>query len=693
VETSDFILRAEEIDYNQDTQYAEARGSVRFLSFERGEELEADRVEYFLKEHRGLFYRVRGSVPPKVDLRPGLLMTTSPFVFEGKWAERKGDRYVLHEGTITNCRTPRPLWTLRGRRFDIVPGHRAIVQNSSFHVKHIPLFFTPFFYKSLETQPRKSGFLMPNIGNSSRRGKMIATGYFWAINRSYDLTYRSQLFTQRGFAHHVDFRGKPREGTEFSTYVYGVNDRGLKLDNGERLKQGGFLVELNGKSDLPRGWIARGEGRYLNSFTFRQAFTESFNEAVFSEVHSRGFAAKHWSTFALNVVAERNENYPPGTDEDRISIRKLPEIAFSSRDRLISSKVLPVWVSLDSAAGLVRRNQPLFQTRQFVDRFDVTPRVMTALRWKGISLLPAFAVRETHWGSSQLDRKVIGEGLRRSAREFSLDLVPPSVGRVFDRAPKWLGDKFKHVIEPRAGFRTVAGIQDFSRIIRFDETELLTNTRELDYSITNRVFVKRGAAVNEVLSWQVWQKRYLDPDLGGAVITGQRNVFLTQTEMTGYAFFDRPRKFSPVVSSLRAQPTPAVGFEWRADYDTVRHRVVNSTLVASWRWDKYSVMAGHNHLRSNPVLSPSSNQFIGVAGWGAPDQRGWSVGFQSVYDFRLSIMQFATTQISYNTECCGFSVQYRRFSFGPRNENQYRVAFAVANIGSFGSLRRQERIF
>ena len=44
-------------------------------------------------------------------------------------------------------------------------------------------------------------------------------------------------------------------------------------------------------------------------------------------------------------------------------------------------------------------------------------------------------------------------------------------------------------------------------------------------------------------------------------------------------------------------------------------------------------------------------------------------------------------------DCCGLSVQYRRFSFGTRNENQFRVAFAIANIGSFGTLKRQERIF
>jgi LPS-assembly protein len=65
----------------------------------------------------------------------------------------------------------------------------------------------------------------------------------------------------------------------------------------------------------------------------------------------------------------------------------------------------------------------------------------------------------------------------------------------------------------------------------------------------------------------------------------------------------------------------------------------------------------------------------------------------TVYDFARKITIFTQTQVTYNTDCCGWSVQYRRFGFGSRNENQFRVAFAVANIGSFGTLRRQERMF
>jgi LPS-assembly protein len=64
-----------------------------------------------------------------------------------------------------------------------------------------------------------------------------------------------------------------------------------------------------------------------------------------------------------------------------------------------------------------------------------------------------------------------------------------------------------------------------------------------------------------------------------------------------------------------------------------------------------------------------------------------------VYDFRTSTLPYSVMQVTYNTDCCGVSFQYRRLGFGTRNDNQYYVSFSVANIGSFGTLRKQERIF
>jgi LPS-assembly protein len=71
VETTEMILRADEIDYDENKHYAEARGNVIFDHRVGGEHLEADKVEYDLENETGKYYNVRGSSPAKIETRPG----------------------------------------------------------------------------------------------------------------------------------------------------------------------------------------------------------------------------------------------------------------------------------------------------------------------------------------------------------------------------------------------------------------------------------------------------------------------------------------------------------------------------------------------------------------------------------------------------------------------------------------------
>ncbi len=116
---------------------------------------------------------------------------------------------------------------------------------------------------------------------------------------------------------------------------------------------------------------------------------------------------------------------------------------------------------------------------------------MTALRWKGFHLLPAFSIRETHWGDSQNNGEVVGKDFNRFTREFTAELIMPSLERTFNQKT-WLGEKLKHVIEPRASFRYVGGVTNFDAPVRFDEAELLSNTTEAEFSLTNRCTPSAG---------------------------------------------------------------------------------------------------------------------------------------------------------------------------------------------------------
>ncbi|MDZ4797599.1 MAG: LPS assembly protein LptD [Bryobacteraceae bacterium] len=715
IETVDMLLRADEIDYDEEKDYAEARGNVKFDYFIHGEHMEATRVEYHLTERVGKFYDVKGSTPAKLEARPGVLTTTSPFSFQGKWAERLQDRYILHNGFITNCKLPRPWWVFTGSAFDIIPGKRAITKSSFFKLRGIPIFYSPRFYKSLERVPRKSGFLTPSLTNSNRRGVTLGAGYYWAINRSYDAMYRSQWFTQRGFAHNVDFRGKPTQTTDFNYTLYGVNDKGRLNQDGTRNKPvSGVLMKLTGRSELPLGFRLRGEFNYLSSFEFRQEFTESFFEAIYSEVHSQGAIGKYWGPYALNIAASRIETFQwpspesfpyAASGDNKLSLRKMPSFEFNSRDQEIVKGPVPVYVSWDANYSFLRRRERAFQTRDFVGRGDVEPRILTSLHWKDFHLVPSFSLRETQYNSSlDTDGRLTGQNFLRSSREFSADLVFPTLARIFEKPPKLLGKRLKHVIEPRATFRYVNGIgSDFQRLIRFDETELVSDTRELTVGVANRFYSKDAAGnVTEVFSWELQQRRYFDPTFGGAVVSGTRNVLLSTASLSDYAFLDVPRNYSPIVSTMRAQ-VGSVGLEWRSDYDPGRGRLVATSLSANGRiLADYFVSVGHNQVNEEQVvstgtrlsgLSPKANQLFSILGYGQENRRGVNAGFLMVYDYTRQVMLYNQAQMTYNTDCCGWSVQFRRFGFGNRNENQFRVAFNVANIGSFGTLRRQERMF
>ena len=54
----------------------------------------------------------------------------------------------------------------------------------------------------------------------------------------------------------------------------------------------------------------------------------------------------------------------------------------------------------------------------------------------------------------------------------------------------------------------------------------------------------------------------------------------------------------------------------------------------------------------------------------------------------------ATVQTNYNWDCCGIAFQYQRWALGiVRNENAYRFSFSLTNVGTFGSIKRLQRLY
>jgi LPS-assembly protein len=462
-------------------------------------------------------------------------------------------------------------------------------------------------------------------------------------------------------------------------------------------------------------------------------------------VKSAAFVTKSYDGYSFNALASRYQNFQSTTRGDEIRILHLPTAETNTVERrLLGSPLL--W-GFDVSAEGVSRSEPSFATANLVGRFDLHPRAAMPVQWRGWSVRPEFALRDTFYtqrlGSDGVGAVPIDDPTNRRALEGVIEVRPPELSRIFDR--RLMGRQLKHTIEPQFTYRIVAGVKNAAEIIRFDARDILSNTNEVEYSITNRLFAKHSGAVTQcaeegevkptkagetnkapailtqkvttevlppcgelstsrqILSWEVRQKYLIDPHFGGSLVSGIRNVFTTTAELTGIAFLTEPRIWSPVVSRVRMSPTINTDLQWNFDYDILHGRISASTVLADHRFGNIFLGGSHAFLNApgEVLIAPSAvadlekfNQFRLLAGYGNPNKRGVSVATNVGFDVNLQFIQYGAIQTTYNWDCCGFSVEYRRLALGSvRNENQFRFALTLANIGTFGNLRRQERLF
>jgi LPS-assembly protein len=219
----------------------------------------------------------------------------------------------------------------------------------------------------------------------------------------------------------------------------------------------------------------------------------------------------------------------------------------------------------------------------------------------------------------------------------------------------------------------------------------------------------------EWISWRVAQKYFFDQNFGGAVTPGPRSILQTTLDFSGISFLTAPRDLSPLISRLRLRTSEKTDVEWDFDYDFCSTSLgagaskapcqqkftANNVYVDVHQGD---ISTGLSFARLNaPARAYVGGSVSSVAEFSQmrfsvrykePSQAGFSAGASAGIDLDLGTVQYGAIQTTYNWNCCGVSVEYRKYELGStRNDNGYKFNFTLANIGSAGNLRHTDQVF
>jgi LPS-assembly protein len=736
-------LTADEVSYSEGSGEVVAKGHVVFNDPRC--HIVADEAHYNIRTEAGWFVNASGYIhtnpharpkPPPAESpyyvqvdRSKVLYTENPLYFQAdEFARLNETTYTVKHGRFTTCDCERKGWSFSAREGKAELDDKAFARDSVIRFLGVPILYFPFVGTSIAHRPRHTGFLLPHVGDSSIKGTIVGAGFFWAISPSIDLLLGLEDYSLRGLAPRVTFRATPSEATKLMADFFEVNDK----DKTRQDRAPGKSLKVIGDTlDLPYGFRGVADVDYVSSLAFRETYSPTFTEAVNSEAHQIAFVTKDFDAYSFNGFVSRYQDFlsaqlpysttsgqtPQPAPGSSVIIRQTPEFSFLGTDKRAGDS--PFYFSFRSSAGEVGRTEPGLELPSLSERLDVHPEVTLRLpEFWGFHLTPSAGIDAARYGTSLEPNR---EPLDRLLGDFSLDFRPPSFEKVFTKS-LW-HRHFKHVIEPDIVYRLVKARnpEELADAVRYDDLDILCQTNEVEYSLTNIILARKDVPAGttdkpqaqELISWRISEKYYFDPTFGGVLGPNNPTVWEPTLSLTGFHFIPG-RRLSPVVSDLKVAPFSFYDTELKLDLSPNGQGILDAGITSHIKHGVYGLAFTDFYVNKNTYINllsePSSSSSTTtatsttlttsyhllnlLATFGDFNRKGLSGAFGVDYNLVQKIAAGAVGQISYNLGCLGLNFEFQRFSLGTfRQENVYRGAISLANVGTFGNFKPRDRLY
>jgi LPS-assembly protein len=687
---------ADELLWNRRTGEFTAAGNVTMTS--PTARLSADRVVFNTKTGHGTFYNASGqaSLGQRGAIDKSMFGALEPdIMFAGETIEKIDvDKYRITNGWFTTCVQPTPRWQIVTGTATINLEDYAILKNAVVRVKDVPVFYLPVMYYPIQSDDRATGFLLPTYGSSLYRGQSLSNAFFWAINRSQDLTLFHDWYTKTGQGTGGEYRYVLAPGSEGTMRSYWLWQKAADYDlsgGGTTAVPEGRSYQLNGSLTqvLPGRLRARARVEYFSSLQTQQLYNQNFYDASQRQRTIDGSVAGTWGNLNTTTTFQRRELFTSQTASTVTGYA--PSLAANLSSKRLGA--LPFYVSATSEASniLYKFRNESSEIDSGLRRFDTTPTFRAALsNWPFLTINGSIAYRYTYYSESlDAQRVQVPVPVTRKYFDLKADIVGPVFSRVFN-PNNAIADRLKHIIEPNVSIQRITDFESLQNIVpttsQYDT--VIPGTTRVNYGLTNRFLVRKApkdpnaspgsSAPRELLSVGLTQSYYTDSRASQFDNNYQSSCYLSNT--------CEPSNFSPVALTARASPTALTSATVRLEFNQKDGALQRISANGTSNHRRVQVAAGW----SKTNLQTYSDDAINAAT--TLNLLGGRTGGSYIlnWDIQRGYIQQQRWIGFYNAQCCGLTLEYQEYDIPSSlllipKDRRFNLSFTLAGIGSFSN--------
>lgn len=387
----------------------------------------------------------------------------------------------LRRVSYTSCARGKDDWLLTAREIRVNrESGMATARNARLDFMGVPILYAPYLTYPVTGQ-RKSGLLLPEIGNSSQRGVDVLVPYYLNLAPNYDATLTPRFMSRRGLQAAGEFR--------YLTARHDGKLYGEFLPNDDVTGENRELVSFYNRSALPRGWRATLEGTDVSDTTYFEDLSGSLAAASQTHLWRHADLELYNQVWSVLLRFEDYQTLDEAIVPEDEPYRRVPRLAATA-----------IW-----PRGPLGLEYGLLSDISYFDRdVGVTglratfrPEVTLPLEYRGIYLRPNVALDYTRYSLSDTEPGA-DDSPDRTVPIYSVDL-----GAVFERSAG-AGGRWLQTLEPRTQFVYIPFedqsalpvfdtiVPDFNlvqlfRTNRYVGYDRLSDTEQLSIGITSRL--------------------------------------------------------------------------------------------------------------------------------------------------------------------------------------------------------------